>query len=309
MEATSFETGMRGWLVVGAPMDGSGTGRGERAAPRALRDAGLLDAIAATDFGDLDIEVTDPARDARTGVTGFAEVLQASRLVRDCVSSTLAAGWRPLVLGGCCSILPGVLAGVRHRLGPFRLAFVDGHLDIFDGASSRTGEAAGMALAIATGGGPPELAGLASVDAIVDPTDVVAIGDADGPRRRAFEAPGSAEMLPGARIVDAAEILGIGVDGVARELADAVAASVEPLWLHLDLDVVDMGERPAATYPVATGLGWEHVRALLAPLVAAPALVGMTVAGLNSDLDRDGGVARRVADLLGELLSSPEGAR
>src|SRR5688572_24962435 len=102
------------WLVIGAPMDGSGTDRGERRAPAVLRGHGLAERLGGVDLGDLDIEVADPRRDARTGITGFNDVVHGSRVVRDAVATALSAGWRPLVLGGCCSIVPGVLAGVRR---------------------------------------------------------------------------------------------------------------------------------------------------------------------------------------------------
>jgi arginase family enzyme len=56
-------------------------------------------------------------------------------------------------LGGDCSILIGVAAAVRQAVGPFGLVFIDGHPDYLDGASSPTGEAADMELAILTGHG------------------------------------------------------------------------------------------------------------------------------------------------------------
>ncbi|MBM0279437.1 hypothetical protein [Micromonospora tarensis] len=39
------------WMIVDAPLDSSGTGRGEERAPAALRRAGLRDALAADDDG------------------------------------------------------------------------------------------------------------------------------------------------------------------------------------------------------------------------------------------------------------------
>ena len=172
----------RRWLVIGAPMDGSGTDRGERRAPSVLRGHGLAERLGGIDLGELDVQVADARRDARTGITGFNDVVHGSRVVRDAVATALSAGWRPLVLGGCCSIVPGVLAGVRRANGPASLVFVDGHLDLYDGESSTTGELAGMDLAVVIGIGPPELTELAGAAPIVDPGDVIAIGDADGER-------------------------------------------------------------------------------------------------------------------------------
>ena len=40
---------------------------------------------------------------------------------------------RPFLVGGCCAELPGALAGARDALGRVGLAYLDGHLDLYDG--------------------------------------------------------------------------------------------------------------------------------------------------------------------------------
>jgi arginase len=295
-------------LVVGAPVDGSGTGRGESRAPARLRAVGLVERLAARDFGDLDVAVQDPRRDPQAGIVGYREVVIASRVIRDAVASMLAAGWRPLVLGGCCSILPGALAGVRRYLGPIGLAFVDGHLDLFDGRTSSTGEIAGMDLAIVIGHGPAALTGLDGEIPIVDPGDVVAVGDGDRPRRVSFRAPEPAEMAPELRVIDARALERDGSAATAERVLRELGGGSAPFWLHLDLDVIDGGEMPAVSFPVATDLGWEEVRALVAPLARSPRLIGMSVTDYNVDLDPDGALATRVADLLVAVLDPAGGA-
>lgn len=297
------------WLGIGAPMDGSGTRRGERLAPDALRRAGLLTSLRAVDFGDLGLDITDSNRDHRTGVTAFSQVVQGSRQIRDCVSSAISAGWRPLVIGGCCSVLPGALAGARHQLGPFRLLFVDGHLDLFDGQTSTTGELAGMALAVVTGHGPVELTELGGRAPIVDAGDVVAVGDGDGARRRAFQAPGAAELIPAAQVIDAEAILRYGPEEVDARLGRTLGAGPVPFWLHLDIDVIDMGQRPASSFPVQTDLDWDQLTALLRPVANSPRIIGVSVTDLNTDLDEDDRVARRLTEALTALFRSEEPRR
>jgi arginase len=291
-------------LVIGAPLDGSGSGRGELRAPAALRAAALVDRLAAGDFGDLDVAIEDPARDAETGIIGFAELVAASQVIRDAVGSALAAAWLPVVLGGCCSVVPGAVAGARRRLGPAGLAFVDGHLDLFDGRTSRTGEAAGMDLAILLGRGPAGLIDLAGKPPLLDATDAIAVGDGDHPRRVAYRAPGPAEIAPELRVIDCAAVRDRGAAEVGAAVARDVGAGSAPFWLHFDLDVVDGGTMPAVSFPVATGLGWDDVTALLAPLVASPRLIGVTVTDFNADNDGDGLLARRIVDVLGSAFDA-----
>ncbi len=285
-------------LVVGAPLDGSGTHRGEMRAPAALRAARVVERLDAVDLGDLDVRVDDAERDPVAGVIGLRDLVSASRTIGDAVATALAAGWRPLLLGGCCSILPGALAGVRRQLGPAALAFVDGHLDLFDGETTQTGEVAGMVLAIATGHGPEALTTLGGEPPLVHPGDVIALGDADHPRRVAFRAPGPAEVAPEVRVIDSLTILREGAAAVGGRAADEVGRGTAPFWLHLDVDVVDAEVMPAVTFPVASGLDWAALDELVRPLLSSSRLIGLSVADYNADRDEEGERAELIAALL-----------
>lgn len=292
----------RGWFVIGAPLDGSGTGRGECRAPAALRDAGVLDALGATDLGDLHMGITSSERDPRTGIVGFREIVHGSRLIRDAVSTSLSAGWRPFVIGGCCSIVPGVLAGARHQTGPFRLLFVDGHMDLFDGQTSTTGELAGMDLAIAVGHGPRELTALARTERLIEEADVLAVGDGDGARREAFGAPGPSEVAPGINLIPAATVVSEGAAAIGARLAREVGDAPQPYWLHVDIDVVDQSQRPAVSYPVRTGIDWNALAAILSGVGRSPRLIGVSITDLNVDLDVDGATTRALVELIGRVF-------
>jgi arginase len=175
------------WALVGAPLDCSGTNRGEARAPEALREAGLPVGIAARDAGDVEATVDDPNRDPQTGVIGFGQIAEASSKIRSTAGAVLERGERPLVVGGDCTILIGTLAAARERLGRTGLAFLDGHLDYFGGQSSPSGEAADMDLAFVCGYGPQGLSNLAGRPPIVWPGDVVVLGhraDLDEDTRR-----------------------------------------------------------------------------------------------------------------------------
>jgi arginase len=293
-------------LLIGAALDGSGTSRGESRAPARLRAAGLQAQVRASDFGDLSIEITDPEIDPATGIRGYRELVSASRTIADAVASALAAGWRPLVLGGCCSIVPGALAGARRHLGPISLVFVDGHLDIYDAETSRTGEAAGMDLAIAMGHGPDKLTGLAGEAPLVDAADIIAIGDGDHERRVAYRAPGPSEFAPDLQVIDCHEVTRLGAREVGELVARNLDASSAPFWVHFDVDVVDAGVMPAVSFPVATGLSWTAIKELLAPLLSSASLIGVSVADYNSDRDEDGSQAAHIVEVLANGLAGAE---
>src|SRR5918992_1364806 len=117
-----------GWVLVGAPLDCSGSGRGEARAPGALRNAGLAQRTGARDAGDVDVTVDDPHRDARTGVIGFEQIRRSSKEIHSTVAAVLAEGEKPLVVGGDCTVLVGALAAAKERLGGGGVGLVGGHL-------------------------------------------------------------------------------------------------------------------------------------------------------------------------------------
>lgn len=281
------------WTALGAPLDSSGASRGEERAPQALRAAGLPEVFAATDAGEVAPPLRDPVRDPATGVIAFAGLGTASRALREAVAATLNRGERPLVVGGDCTVLLGSLAGVHAAVGRVGLWFVDGHADYHDGTSSPTGEAADMDLAIITGDGPPGLVDLAAEVPLVDPADVVILG-----HRPASLAPEGALEL---RRVPAA-IGQMTADKIATDPAQAAhsweraLASRGPVWLHIDLDALDQAALPAVSYPQSHGLDWNAFKALIRPFLNSEALVGISVADYNPDLDPNGTHAQRIVD-------------
>jgi arginase len=285
-------------LLIGAGLDGSGTSRGEVRAPASLRAAGLCARVGATDFGDLSIEISDSTVDPAVGIRGYRELVSASRTIADAVASALAAAWRPLVLGGCCSVVPGAIAGARRHLGPISLVFVDGHLDIYDARTTRTGEVAGMDLGIVMGHGPEELTALGGEPPLVDSTDVIAVGDGDHQRRVAYRAPGPSEFAPDLRVIDCQEIARRGAGETGEMVAREVGASSAPFWLHFDVDVVDAKTMPAVSFPVATGLSWRDTEDLLAPLLSSSRLIGVSVTDYNPDRDPQGSEAEHIIEVL-----------
>jgi arginase len=287
--------------LVGAPLDCSGTGRGEARAPRALRDAGLAQRTGARDAGDVDATVDDPNRDARTGVIGFEQIRRASSEIDSTVLAVLEEGGKPLVVGGDCTVLVGALAAAKERLGRVGLAFVDGHLDFFGGETSPSGEAADMDLAFVTGYGPEGLVDLAGPPPIAEPGDVVVMGHRADPEEGE---PGESDLVDKrVQLVEAPAIKRGDPERLGRYVAERLKAQAGRFWVHFDVDVLDQEEMPAVTYPLPNGLSWEHAEALLRPLVGSRRLVGLSVADFVPDKDLDGRYARRLVDLVAGLFA------
>ena len=280
------------WVALGAPFDSAAEGEGEERAPQALRDAGLVEGLRAKDLGDVAEPLRPPERDARTGILAFESLVEGSEAIAKAVAETIEAGDRPLVLGGDCSFLIGAIAGARQAGLRPGLLFVDVHADYWDGESSPTGEAADMELAILHGQGPAELASMAPRP-LADPARTVILGhrphelDEDVAAER-DRVPDEALQLDNPAIREAGTAMAAGL---------AIERAGEGAWLHIDLDVLDADALPAVSYPLAGGLEWEELEALLKPFVGA-GVCAVSVADLNSDKDPNGDYAKQVAELL-----------
>ena len=105
-------------------------------------------------------------------------MVDVTRAVRAKMGEVVAASRLPAILGGCCTLLPGALAGARDSLGSVGMAYMDGHLDLYDGQTSTTGEPADMPISVVCGHGPK--AWSAEVGApVVAPDSLVLLGPRD----------------------------------------------------------------------------------------------------------------------------------
>jgi len=293
-------------VIVGAPIDSVGAAtRGDarfgcELMPTALRAAGLAAAVGAPDEGDMPIRIVGREVDSETGMFGWPSVIEVTVAIRERITELLAAGKVPVVIGGCCAFVPGAIAGARDALGPVGLAYVDGHLDLYDAMTSPTREAADMPVAVISGLGPA--AWCENVGApLVAPQRLVLLGPAD--REEAASLHSSMPEDLGIPVeLSPAVVRSIGPEHVGRGALDRVG---DKYWVHLDVDVFDQREFPATDYPISGGLSLEEATALLRPLTGSPAMIGFSVACYNPDRDPDGDCARSLVKILGEVLGQP----
>jgi arginase len=296
-----------GWVCLGVPIDtvGSPPGGppfGTEVAPSALRDRDLPGRLGAVDLGDLDVRVTGPQRDPVSGIVGWPSVQGATTDIRTAVARILADGQRPLLLGGCCGLVMGAVAGARDALGRVGVVNVDGHVDAYDHRTSPTGEAADMPLGALLGLGWPDLL------RAMGPQPVVAAGDA--------VVIGARDPEEAADLGDLPERLGIMQQDRNAVVADAPAAgraavahfasgtaTAPTYWVHLDVDVLDETAFPATDYLMPNGLDLDQLAEVLRPLAEHPAMVGFSVGCYNPSKDPDGRYGDALADLLVATLA------
>ncbi len=286
-------------VMIGAPIDSVGRSGGAERGPVAMRALGLTDVIGAEDRGDLEIRIRGDERDPETGLIAADDVLAATAEIRMTVANALAAGDRPLLVGGCCSELPGALGGARDALGSIGLAYVDGHADLYDGETSTTGEAADMGMSVILGLGPRAWVDAAG-GASSEPARTFLIGYRD--REESIEdgmrRPEDLDPAPRLHPIET-----VRSDGAAEtgEWAAAALAGGGSFWLHLDVDVLDEEAFPATDYLMPGGMGWEDLGDLLTPLLASEALIGASIACYNPEKDPGGACGKALIEALRPL--------
>lgn len=209
------------------------------------------------------------------------------------VDDALTAGQLPLLLAGECSIglttLPTVL---RHRPDVVVL-WLDAHGDFNTPDTTLTGALSGMSLAGASG---QWNAGL-TPDAVPEDRVVLAgVRDLDPEERRALEL---------------SDVTVVGSSPVETLVAVKNALDGAPVYVHLDLDVLDPAVFPARE-PAPGGLAPEKLYDLLEAVTADCELVGFEVTTFEAPEDEEDrqeacAVVMRVIEPLLEAI--PERAR
>ena len=288
--------------LIGAPSSAAAFLAGSEKAPAALRAAGLVEKLQTAGFevidhGDCaprlfaDDEEHRRARNLPAIVAGLNDLkLRAEVAVK--------SGALVLVLGGDCAQVIGLLTGARRYYKNISLLWVDRDADLNTPASTPSGRIDGMVVANVIGKGAPELTRFWGEGALVREPDVVLFGlDRLDPPEQDF-----LSRSP-MRHVYLADIQFKGASKAARSALTLLHADKREFVVHLDTDVLDAGELPSVNVPGNGGLRFEDARAILQEVVQSQNLVGLDVAQYNPDKDPDGSGARRLVDLLVEVLS------
>lgn len=166
--------------------------------------------------------------------------------------------------GDCCGII-GVVGGLQRRGVDPVLVFFDAHGDFNTWETTPSGFIGGMPLAMLTGRGEQTLMDACGVRLLPE-ADIFLVDGRDLD-------PEEAEMLA------ASDVAIVPV----ADIAAAVPAD-RPLYVHVDVDVVDPGDLPAVSYPAAGGPDTTAVAAAVADLAAGGNVAAFSVCTWNPGL-------------------------
>jgi len=267
--------------------------------PGTLRAHGILQRLRAEDAGIVVPPAYAGGMDPAIGVRNATQIRDYSVLLADRIGQLLDQGSFPLVLGGDCSVLLGSALALRKR-GRYGLLFVDGHSDLQTPASSQTGGAAGMDLALVTGLGPELLTDMQGRKPYIRPEDTILCG---------YRRPAPGEKSPAApqQPMAAFPLTLMQQCGFAQSIETAVAhleaAPTLGFWVHMDMDVLAKEWMFAVDSPEPGGMTPQELSTLLRRAVNSQRCTGMEITIYDPTLDPSGAGADLIINLLAELFS------
>jgi arginase len=295
--------------VIGVPTSAGAFAPGQEQAPRALRDAGLLDLLVSSgaevrDHGDREIWRWRPdRRHPRAQNVGPVVEIVADTARR--VGDSVRAGETTLVLGGDCTVGVGAVAGQMTAGEPVGLVYFDAHADLNVPGSVREGALDWMGLAHMLGEQEtvPELREVGSRTPLLESEQVLLFGwDAD--QATAFERETiERRRIPVVSAADVAEGPVAAADRALRLMQDRC----DRLLVHFDVDVIDFTDVPLSeNWGRNVGIAYEDAITSLGALLASERFVGLTITELNPDHTERG--ANSLARFAGDVVRCLRGA-
>ena len=192
---------------------------------------------------------------------------ESCRTLADAVTASLHDGARPLIVGGECTIVAGSIPGALVAEPELALVYFDAHGDFNTLATTPSHFVGGMCLAHVCGRRIAPLLWPGARSIAEDRVALVGARDLD---------PGEAGTL------HASKVKQIPFDPERADAPGLLAfARKRPVWVHVDVDVVDPAEVPAVEFPVAGGPSIRALCDVLAALASVAKVRGVEVCGYD----------------------------
>jgi len=290
----------RSWGVLGVPSSVAAHWPGLEKSPGALRSAGLVEVlraagVAVRDFGDQPVARWVALRrpDRPNNADGVRELLLHARAR---IAEILQAGARPLVVGGECTLAIATVSAFATAGQDVGLIYVDGGQDLaipVDHADEPILDSMGVAHMLDLPGTDDAIAGIGPRRPLLRPDDVVFLGFTD-----------DEEDLHGQ--VESVRIPGsiVSADPAAAAHRALAALSHDHVVIHIDVDVLDFFQMPAADIPTyGRGLSVPDLTALLRVLLQDPRCAGALLVEYNPDHDPERVAANGLIGILASALT------
>ncbi|PRX96539.1 arginase family protein [Allonocardiopsis opalescens] len=294
--------------LIAVPFDGYGRAGHQAAAAEALRGSGLPAALGpyrVVESEPLALPEGTGERGADTSLVNEPALVAMSEQVGERVAAAVTAGRFPVVYGGDCTTLLGIIPALRAD-GRVGLLFFDGHEDTMPLDVSEDGEAANTEIGLLLGLTGRLLRGpLAARLPALGLEELAMLGPRDAGWRRQFNVASLRDL--GVWMRDWHEV-DADPEGSGARAAAHLQRHTARWWLHIDLDVLDPEEFPAQGFPDIPdepgGLTWQQLTSAATGALREGGCIGCSVAIYDPDQDGDRAGAGRICDFIAEVIAT-----
>jgi arginase len=287
--------------LLGAPTSAAAMSAGSEGAPAALRAAGLIDRLRAAGYEVVDHGDDPPqifqADTESPRARNIPAVLKSIEALKPRVEQAVKSGALPIILSGDCSIALATVAGARRYFRHISMIYMDADADLNTPATTPSGCLDGMVVSHLTGRGAPELVRFWSEPFLVREPDLALFGVSrlDAPEEKVLSNSPLRRYL-------IADIKRHGAAASAHTALERIRGNGNESILHFDVDVIS--DFAATNYPSVNGLSFDEVREALLVFAQQKNLAAIEVTAYNPAKDPDGTGAKKLIDLLVEVLQA-----
>ena len=221
--------------------------------------------------------------DEESGVRNAEKIISYSIEQAELLSKHIKQDSFQIIIGGDCSILIGNAIALRQK-GEYGLFFLDGHTDYILPEISKSGGAAGMDLAIATGYGHEKLTNILNLKPYFKENSVWCVGN------REYNSNIIKPILDSdITYFDLNTLRKTGIENcIVQFLKMVYENELDGFFIHLDVDVLNDNIMPAVDSREKDGLNYPEFNNLLSRLLSSPKAIGIEITILDPNLDKEG---------------------
>jgi arginase len=278
--------------VVAVPYDSAHRDRRMGAGPTHLIERGLPDRLRAI---GRQVAVRQLAPSEGSWVAEIGTAFDLDRQLAGAVSAAVSGGAFPLTLSGNCISSAGTVAGLGA--GRTGVLWFDAHGDFNTPETTTGGFLDGMALSVLTGSCWTALAASIPGFAPVPEDRVVLVGAGD------------LDPAEGERLAASAVTHLSAAEAPSRlgEALEALAARVDRLYVHVDLDVLDAREGRANGYATQPGLTRSALLEAIAAAKRHCRLAAGAITSYDPSCDTDGRICATAFEVAETLVAANHG--
>ncbi|MDQ1330677.1 MAG: arginase [Thermodesulfobacteriota bacterium] len=278
--------------IIGIPIDLGQKQRGVDMGPSAVRYAGLLSRLCELGYNirdncNIPVLIRAAIHEPQNLMPAIRD---ACELAYQAAREAVAAGCKPVFLGGDHSLAIGTIGGVTHEK-PCGVIWIDAHGDFNTTETSPTCNIHGMALAVLNGHGITELVNVGRPGPKLNARDVVILGVRSLDKKERVLLKQSGITVFTMRDIDE-----FGISAIARKALETLAGH-ERIHISLDMDSLDPIEAPGVGTPVGGGLTIREAHLLMEIIADTRRLASMDIVEINPILDEQNHTAKVAVDL------------